>query len=218
MRVKFSVIIPIYNVEPYLRECIDSVLAQTYGDYELILVDDGSPDGCPAICDEYAAKDARIRVIHKPNGGLVSARQAGTEIARGEYVVCVDSDDCNKPAMLERAAALIAEGNPDVIAFGAEYFTADAAWDVHEPVAEGWYDRAGMERTIYPRVLMDANMTYMLHFLCGKIIRRSIYEPHQMVVDRLAGRLNQIYISTTNSFVQGNRYFAVREGLDNTVA
>lgn len=181
--MKFSVIVPIYNVEPYLRECIDSVLAQTCQDYELILVDDGSPDGCPAICDEYAARDERIRVIHKKNGGLVSARQAGVQIAQGEYVVCVDSDDYIMPTMLERAAALCEEGDADIIAFGARYFSSEKAWDVHEPVAEGWYDRAAMEQTIYPRVLMGKDMTYMFHFLWGKAIRRSLYTPHQMAVN-----------------------------------
>ena len=89
----FSVIVPIYNIEKYLKRCIDSVLAQSFGDFELILVDDGSPDNCPAICDEYAAKDERIKVIHKENGGLVSARQEGIKIASGDYVFHLDGDD-----------------------------------------------------------------------------------------------------------------------------
>lgn len=88
-----SVIIPVYKVEPYLRQCVDSVLSQTYTDFEIILVDDGSPDGCPAICDEYAAKDSRVKVIHKENGGLSDARNAGIKVAKGEYIVFVDSDD-----------------------------------------------------------------------------------------------------------------------------
>ena len=88
-----SVIIPVYKVEPYLRQCVDSVLAQTYRNLEIILVDDGSPDGCPAICDEYAAKDARVRVIHKENGGLSDARNAGIRAATGEYLLFLDSDD-----------------------------------------------------------------------------------------------------------------------------
>ena len=71
---KISIIVPIYKIERYLRQCIDSILAQTFTDFELLLIDDGSPDGCPAICDEYAKKDSRIRVFHKPNGGLTSAR------------------------------------------------------------------------------------------------------------------------------------------------
>lgn len=88
-----SVIIPIYKVEDYLCKCIESVLAQTYENLEIILVDDGSPDGCGAICDEYAIIDNRIRVIHKENGGLSSARNAGLDICTGEYIAFVDSDD-----------------------------------------------------------------------------------------------------------------------------
>lgn len=89
----FSVIIPIYNVEPYLRECVDHVLAQSYTNIEVILVDDGSPDGCGAICDAYEKQDPRVRVIHKPNGGLSDARNAGLRIARGTYILFLDSDD-----------------------------------------------------------------------------------------------------------------------------
>ena len=88
-----SVIVPIYQVEPYLRECVDSILAQEFEDMEIILVDDGSPDGCPKICEEYAGKDHRIRVIHQANGGIVRARKAGIAIASGRYVTFVDSDD-----------------------------------------------------------------------------------------------------------------------------
>ncbi len=96
-----SVIVPVYKVEKYLRACIDSILAQTFTDFELILVDDGSPDNCGAICDEYAQKDARIRVFHKPNGGVTSARRLGVEHSRAEWVMFVDSDDMIAPFALE---------------------------------------------------------------------------------------------------------------------
>lgn len=89
----FSVILPVYNVEKYLRECIDSVLEQNFIDFELILVDDGSKDNSPLICDEYALKDERIKVIHKSNGGLSDARNMGTAKATGEYIIYIDSDD-----------------------------------------------------------------------------------------------------------------------------
>lgn len=90
---RVSIIVPIYKVEPYIRRCLDSVINQTYTNLEIILVDDGSPDNCPQICDEYAAKDNRIVVIHKENGGLSDARNAGTSIAKGEYIYYLDSDD-----------------------------------------------------------------------------------------------------------------------------
>ena len=88
-----SVIVPVYKVEPWLHQCVDSILAQTFRDFELILVDDGSPDNCPAICDAYAQKDSRVKVIHKENGGLSSARNAGLDAAQGEYIAFIDSDD-----------------------------------------------------------------------------------------------------------------------------
>ncbi|MFZ3577233.1 glycosyltransferase family 2 protein, partial [Virgibacillus sp. DJP39] len=93
MDYKLSIIVPVYKVEQYLAKCIDSILNQTYKDFELILVNDGSPDNCSDICDSYMKKDNRIKVIHKANGGLSSARNAGIQIARGEYIGFVDSDD-----------------------------------------------------------------------------------------------------------------------------
>ena len=101
MNSLISVIVPIYKVEKYLRKCVESILSQTHTNLEIILVDDGSPDNCGAICDEYAKQDARIKVIHKPNGGLSDARNAGLDIMTGEYVAFVDSDDWIGPRMYE---------------------------------------------------------------------------------------------------------------------
>ena len=93
MQPLVSVIVPVYKVEKYLDRCVNSILKQTYNNFELILVDDGSPDKCPEMCDEYAKKDLRVKVIHKENGGLSDARNAGTAIAKGEYITFIDSDD-----------------------------------------------------------------------------------------------------------------------------
>ena len=112
-----SVIVPVYNVEPYLRKCADSILAQTYTNLEVILVDDGSPDNCGAICDEYAARDERVRVIHKENGGLSDARNAGLNIMNGSYVAFVDSDDWIEPEMYERLMSIMHRYHADM-AFG----------------------------------------------------------------------------------------------------
>lgn len=98
---KISVIVPVYNVEKWLQRCIDSILGQTYKDFELILVDDGSSDNSGAICDDYAKKDGRIKVIHKDNGGVSSARNVGIDSSAGEYIMFVDSDDSIDSAMLE---------------------------------------------------------------------------------------------------------------------
>lgn len=98
---KVSIIVPVYRVEQYLKACLDSALCQTYSDFELILVDDGSPDRCPDICDEYATQDSRIRVIHKKNSGVSDARNAGLDAATGEYIYFLDSDDFMEPDLLE---------------------------------------------------------------------------------------------------------------------
>lgn len=101
-----SVIVPIYRVERYLSKCVESILNQTYRHLEIILVDDGSPDGSGAICDEFAEKDSRIRVIHKENGGLSDARNAGIQVAGGEYLAFVDGDDWIEPDMYEAMLGL----------------------------------------------------------------------------------------------------------------
>lgn len=109
-----SVIVPIYKVEKYLEQCIDSILKQTYKNLEIILVDDGSPDNCGKICDNYAEKDNRIKVIHKKNGGLSSARNAGLDIATGEYISFIDSDDYVAENFIETLYKLCIENNCDI--------------------------------------------------------------------------------------------------------
>ena len=110
-----SVIVPVYKVEKYLRQCIESIQRQTYSDLEIILVDDGSPDGCPAICDEYARNDKRIKVLHQENGGLSVARNVGLDIAKGEYIAFVDSDDYIKENMYEMLYNKIVMEDADLI-------------------------------------------------------------------------------------------------------
>ena len=117
-----SVIIPVYNVERYLHQCVDSVLTQTYSNLEIILVDDGSPDNCPAICDEYAQKDKRIKVIHKENGGLSSARNTGLDAATGDFIYFLDSDDYIGDTTISSLYEHIHDNKQITIAIG--YFTA----------------------------------------------------------------------------------------------
>ena len=109
-----SVIVPVYNIEQYLNICMDSILAQSYHSLQIVLVDDGSTDNSGVICDEYAAKDPRVTVIHKENGGLSDARNAGIEIVKGEYVTFVDSDDMLNPRTIEYLIDLITEYNGDI--------------------------------------------------------------------------------------------------------
>lgn len=120
MKPVISVIIPVYNVEKYIRQCVDSVLEQSYKDFELILVDDGSPDNSPAICDEYAQKDTRVSVIHQKNLGVSAARNNGIRLAKGEWITFVDSDDWVCSDYLEKFK--VDEDDADLIIQGLEYY------------------------------------------------------------------------------------------------
>lgn len=120
---RFSIIAPVYNVEQYLAECVESVLAQTFTDWEMILVDDGSPDNCPRLCDEWAGKDARIKVVHKKNGGASSARNVGIRESGGEYILFLDSDDFyNDKDALKTFDDKLKENETDVLIFGCTDF------------------------------------------------------------------------------------------------
>ncbi len=112
-----SVIVPVYNVEAYLERCVASITGQTYRNLEIILVDDGSPDRCPEICDQIAASDPRVKVIHKPNGGLSSARNAGIDAANGDYISFVDSDDLISLDLYERLINLVIANDIDIVCF-----------------------------------------------------------------------------------------------------
>ena len=116
-----SVIVPVYKVERYLGACVSSVLAQTFEDFEVILVDDGSPDGCPALCDAWAQKDPRVRVIHRENGGLSAARNTGIEAAKGRFLTFLDSDDRLEPDTLRRAYDAQRQHDADLVIFNLVY-------------------------------------------------------------------------------------------------
>lgn len=133
MSLKLSIVVPIFNVEAYLPKCIDSLLHQDLceEEYEIILVDDGSPDNCSAICDEYASKHANIRVIHRKNGGLSAARNSGIEVANGKYVQFVDSDDYLEPNVLKILVEKMEADNLDVLRFN--YQNVNENYDVFEP-------------------------------------------------------------------------------------
>lgn len=149
-----SVIVPVYNVEKYLNKCVKSVLAQSYPDFELILVDDGSADNCPAMCDEFAEEDSRVRVIHKENGGLSSARNAGVEQAGGDFVFYLDSDDYIEETALEELLFAQKETGADIVV-GNYYYT----YDDHESLAE----------VFEKPVRQFSNQDAMLQLVTGKI-------------------------------------------------
>ena len=126
MKPLVSIIIPVYQVEKYLDKCIASVVGQTYQNLQIILVDDGSTDRSPAICDNWKEQDSRITVIHQPNGGLSRARNAGLKIATGEFVGLVDSDDWIEPLMIETLLSALQETAADIAVGGFEGFAEDS--------------------------------------------------------------------------------------------
>lgn len=132
MAPKVSVIIPVYKVEAYLEECVRSVQSQTFTEIEIILVDDGSPDSCPQMCDRFAAEDARIRVIHQQNGGVSRARNCGIEAAQGDWILFVDSDDWLEPDAIETLHAKT--GDPDISVVVGSYYESYVG---HEEYIEG---------------------------------------------------------------------------------
>ena len=195
----FSVIIPIYNVEAYLPQCIESVLAQTYTDFELILVDDGSPDNCGEICEAYAANDSRIRVIHKANGGLVSARQQGARAVSGDYVCCIDGDDWIAPNCLEKLAKEVMNCNSDIICAGMILAYPDKQTENAIAFPQGYYKRAEIEEKLFPHLIQNARAGYFPPTLCAKAIKREIYLPMQFAVDQRIKIGEDGYIAPTRS-------------------
>ena len=152
-----SVIVPVYKVEKYLQKCVESILHQTYPDFELLLIDDGSPDQCPRICDEYVARDSRVRVIHKPNGGLISARNAGIHAARGRYVCILDGDDWALENMLQFVHDTVSKSPVplDMVLFAAHNVYEDHMEETLNNVPEGYYNRERLEKEVFPYLLTD---------------------------------------------------------------
>ena len=154
---KVSVVVPVYNVETYLRRCVDSILAQTVEGLEVILIDDGSTDGSGEICDEYQRKDERIRVQHKPNGGLTSAWKAGVELSSGKYVGFVDSDDWIEPDMYERMLQLVLKYDADVAVCGLVFDFEDPKIPKREEISNlgrEVYEREDLE-ALFPALIND---------------------------------------------------------------
>lgn len=184
--MKFSIIIPVYKVESFLHQCVDSILSQSYTDYEIILVDDGSPDQSPLICDDYAAKNNNIKVIHKPNGGLSSARNAGLDCAKGEYVLFLDSDDWWDDAnALRKISDKLDASQASILVFGMKKYFAlqDSFGDIRIPRIS---TNQASSQEEYIEQLMKHNI--YIACACDKVVRRSLLEcyKHRFVIGQLS--------------------------------
>lgn len=177
---QISVIVPIYKAEEFIERCVNSILNQTYKDMELILVDDGSPDLCPAICDKYARNDSRVRVIHKENGGVSTARNAGLDIARGEYISFVDSDDYLEPYMYEKMLYKALSYECDVVMCDCVKDYADRSEIYSHNIRDGFYNREQLEEEYYPHLLVMENVEYPATISNWSLLWRSTLNTSEM--------------------------------------
>ena len=169
-RLLISIIVPIYNVEQYLSRCVDSLTHQTYPNIEIILIDDGSPDKCGAICDEYARRDKRVRVIHKSNGGLSDARNKGLDIAKGEYVMFVDSDDWIESETCKAVADCINNYNVDVVSFGIQLVGDSKIYDIQKVKNAGFVSSSEAVGSMIYRQREKG----LLNYVCNKALKKSL--------------------------------------------
>ena len=173
-----SIVIPVYNAEKYLACCLDSILAQDYSDYEVILVDDGSTDRCPSLCDAYAAADPRIHCLHQPNSGHTAARQNGVKASRGQYIAFVDSDDWVSPEMYRRMCTAAKDTHADLIHCNFTAVMPDKEKLCDIPFPAGFYDKTQLIETVYPNMIYFG--TYFVFGIApnlwNKLFRRELFE------------------------------------------
>lgn len=172
MKELISIIVPIYNVEKYLPRCIESIQAQTYKNLEILLIDDGSPDSCPEICDDYAKKDKRIKVIHKANGGLSDARNAGIDAATGEYLGFVDSDDYIHPEMYERLWKQVVQERADIALCNMErvYGAVAKRFQAGEDLVKTYSGTQAIKN------ILDKNLHVISVVAWGKLYKKNLFE------------------------------------------
>ena len=214
--MKLSVIVPVYNVEQYLSRCIDSVLQQSFRDFELILVDDGSSDGSGGICDEYAQRDSRVRTIHQNNQGQAAARNAALDIAQGEFIGFVDSDDSISPCMYERLLNLADSFHADIAVCGYSEVDMDGNVKVQCPKARqepSVYIAEKVIENFFPEICWDIGAS-----LWDKVFKRDLFDGLRFPVGRiyedtalqlpLYERCGKIVVAPTYDY----QYYCVRQG------
>jgi len=205
-KVLFSVIVPVYNVEKYLHQCVNSILGQTFSGFELILVDDGSSDDSPNICDQYGSADKRVTVIHQKNGGHTAARFKGLAIASGEYIFFVDSDDWIELNALELVHNSLAKNDADIVTFDNYYNYFDRQTIVRQSIPTGCFNKSDLMKKIYPRMIYSGNFfTYGVHAsMANKVFRRSIIEPNMAYVDKRI-KIGEDGVATFASFLDAEK-------------
>ena len=182
---RLSIIVPVYNTEKYLRKCLESIMRQTFSDFEVIVVDDGSTDSSSSICDEYALLDPRIRVIHKNNEGLVSARKAGLAAASGSLIAYVDSDDWIESDAYSYMITAMEQNDCDLVVCDRYVDTKNASSEMHNGIAPGIYNRSAIENEILPHIIGDGSFFRWNIYpsLWDKLFKREKLLNYQFSVD-----------------------------------
>lgn len=205
--VDISVIVPIYGIEKYLPKCIESLLEQSFQNFELLLVDDGSPDNCPKICDDYSKKDSRIKVIHKKNGGLLSARKAGLEEAKGKYISYVDGDDWVDKFYLDTLFKLAEANNADLVTTG-RFREFNGKIETVKPKKVGIYNESEIKSIILPKAIYNGRFcehdisTYVWNKLFKKtLLTQVLFDvPNEIIMGEDAA-ITYAYLSISKSLV-----------------
>lgn len=179
---KVSVIVPVYNAEKYLKECVDSLVNQTYRNLEILLIDDGSRDGSGAVCDEYAGKDGRVLAVHKENGGLISAWKRGVAVSCGQYLCFVDSDDWVDPDMIREMAEHLTGEEREIVASDYVIERENGSEYVYQRLSPGEYTKEDMKREVIPN-LLGRERRYVTISRCMKLIGRRLIEENQRYSD-----------------------------------
>ena len=208
---KVSIIVPIYNEEKQLRRCVDSILNQTIKDIEVILVDDGSPDNCGSICDEYEKIDKRIKVIHKINGGLSSARNAGAEIATGEYIGFIDSDDWIEKDMYEKLYSIASSQNSDIAKCGYNVVCEGTVIEKFIPeVPQGTYEKEEIMDNIFPstiasKFLFSNKTKYSTLTAWSHIYKKEFYDKCDLTFVSEREILSEDFVFNFQAYLKANR-------------
>lgn len=224
-----SVIVPIYRIEKYLPACLKSLIAQSFTNFELILVNDGSPDKCGSICDGFAKNDTRIKVIHKTNGGLLSARKAGLESARGTYISFVDGDDWVDPYYLDTLVGLVRTNDADLIITG-HFREFDGKIETIKPKNPGIYDGAKIENEILPKAIYSGDFcnhgisTYVWNKLFKKDLLLKVLPkvPNEIIMGEDAAitycylaQSSKVVISTIPLYYYRQRHDSIVKSIEN---
>lgn len=200
-----SVVIPIYNVEKYLDRCINSVLNQTYKNLEIILIDDGSPDNCPQMCNEYAAKDKRIKVIHKRNEGLGYARNTGIKESCGEYIIFIDSDDFIDKNCIKDSYELAKENDADIVVFGHYvYENGTIKVEKHPVINEQYSNKEIIQNKILP-AMIEGNKGLMDLSAWGKMYSMNLIRNSDWLFCSEREYISEDYYSLLNLFKYINK-------------